>query len=951
MATDRARRSFDASRMYRTVVAQQGRVTIEADANEADEIRSAESRAQLRDLVGPTGTPDDGFKITVPNPTDFGFSIGAGTLYVGGVRLERAQPETYEHQKQTEWVDRAVPDPALPTATTALTELVYLTVTEQEVSAVEDPALREVALGGPDTAGRTRMISRVHRAPMAGIDCEVALAKVLDARGLAFDPDTQALRSSAQLRVDFVPVPGPADVCQPIAQAGFLGAENQLIRIQVTSDRSLLWGYDNSSFLYRVTVNGRKLALQGTPVDTFHRPRVRQRVEVLATAANLGTGAHVASAVGAPCEIAGYDASANVITLTADLPPAVLDLIRLSTPPPQMFVRIWENQLPFVGDGTTPTTLVTPEGASIGLDVYTGGAPVPGDYWMVGVRPSMPDAIFPARLAQLQPPDGPHRWATPLATIAWSADRPVPAVTALHDCRRPFDNLVELTSQTCCELKLSPGEDLQKRIDRHVKRVAALGRQSLHVRFAPGTFRLAQPLVIRGLKGGELTVSGCGTRLLAETAECALVVTRWNHVTIRDLSVEAVVTRSGGTPPASFRNLGGAITALECGAVTIEQVIAACGSGTVRAASCITIRNDKQPVDARVRSCRLLVGTRQVGLLIVNAGRATVEDNQIELSSRTIASAPPRKITKRRLISNLRVGGTTLPTVDKGRVASTHDLGGGHVLNYVTPDGEVAALWAEAFKALAVRMAPPRRPDGRPFTRTDRFRVKSMVSAALDQVLEAGTPGPLTAELANRFRTWLGKDDQRPDLALATGGQGIVVGGVQAEDIRILGNTIAGVMDGIHLGVSTTGGPSTRRFLDRVQVIGNTVRQRIPKLERGVHAGIFIGNVNFATVRDNRVESELVGARVNNENVLISRAGHAIRVYGVAGDPAVRNHLLLITGNVVRMAAIGIEVVQVGGTPMGDFLSQVTQNLVAGASIPIRVDPDVKLGPDNIPAP
>src|ERR1700747_1390266 len=102
MGADRARRSFDPGRMYRSVVAQQGRVTLEADANEAEEIRAAESRAELLDLIGPTGTPDDGFKITVPAPdavNALDFGIAAGTLYVGGMRVEQPAPTTYESQE------------------------------------------------------------------------------------------------------------------------------------------------------------------------------------------------------------------------------------------------------------------------------------------------------------------------------------------------------------------------------------------------------------------------------------------------------------------------------------------------------------------------------------------------------------------------------------------------------------------------------------------------------------------------------------------------------------------------------------------------------------------------------------------------------------------------------------------------------------------------------------
>src|SRR5262245_62835056 len=83
-----------------------------------------------------------------------------------------------------------------------------------EVSAVEDPALREVALGGPDTAARTRLIQRVQRIPVDSADCEIAFAAVLErvySAAAAFDRTAMRLESRMRLRVDFVPEPDAAD--------------------------------------------------------------------------------------------------------------------------------------------------------------------------------------------------------------------------------------------------------------------------------------------------------------------------------------------------------------------------------------------------------------------------------------------------------------------------------------------------------------------------------------------------------------------------------------------------------------------------------------------------------------------------------------------------------------------------------------------------------------------
>lgn len=167
MGSDRARVSYDPNRHYRSVVMQQGRVTLEADWNEDDTIHGEELRHETLDIVGPAGTPDDGYRVVQTNqppkpPFDFtiggGGPQGSGTMYVGGVRLTLDAPIQYS--QQPDWVDHfADPDWVMPTSENpAANEFVYLFVREQEISAVEDSVLRDVALGGPDTAQRTRMI-------------------------------------------------------------------------------------------------------------------------------------------------------------------------------------------------------------------------------------------------------------------------------------------------------------------------------------------------------------------------------------------------------------------------------------------------------------------------------------------------------------------------------------------------------------------------------------------------------------------------------------------------------------------------------------------------------------------------------------------------------------------------------------------------------------------------
>ena len=85
-------------------------------------------------------------------------SIGPGTMYVGGLRVQLAA--TVQQSAQPDWKDTATDPLWVPPGDGALTASLALLAIEQEITAVEDPALREVALGGPDSAARTRMLQR-----------------------------------------------------------------------------------------------------------------------------------------------------------------------------------------------------------------------------------------------------------------------------------------------------------------------------------------------------------------------------------------------------------------------------------------------------------------------------------------------------------------------------------------------------------------------------------------------------------------------------------------------------------------------------------------------------------------------------------------------------------------------------------------------------------------------
>ena len=71
------------------------------DSVDADLIAANERRRALSDVIGGYGSPDSGFRVDNARIVDdqIDFDLLAGTLYLGGVRLELEEKETYLLQR------------------------------------------------------------------------------------------------------------------------------------------------------------------------------------------------------------------------------------------------------------------------------------------------------------------------------------------------------------------------------------------------------------------------------------------------------------------------------------------------------------------------------------------------------------------------------------------------------------------------------------------------------------------------------------------------------------------------------------------------------------------------------------------------------------------------------------------------------------------------------------
>jgi hypothetical protein len=479
MATDDISRSgYYPQKRYSGVRMQQGRVLTDDDFNQQEVINHEDKRLMRKDVIGTAGSPDRGFAIS--NADDTGgidFQINAGVFYLGGVRVELHQQQTFRLQK--DWLQN--PDISPPVGERQ--DMAYLEVWQQNVSAVEDEELFETALGGPDTTTRRRTMCRVRLAENVGSGyCAEAWATVkahIEASVGGQFRENHALSSDADLTIGYENNGDGEDLCSPSAIAGYLGAENQSIRVQLTDSSHFTWGFDNGAPLYRVNLEDagstrNTIKLLTEPKDQAHWPKAGQIVEIIPWSAVLENGEKLAEELepGHFSTLTGsYDPDTNMITLATALPDPygnewesrsdVADLRKtrfgtedLDNIHGYFFMRVWDRGADQLSDPQIQITNTPLVLGNTGLNVtFTGTHRLPGDYWIISARPHTPDQVYPWQLEVSRGSEGYRRFYAPLGIIHWN--EPDTGDHIIYDCRRTFRPLTDQNG--CCIFTVGDG--------------------------------------------------------------------------------------------------------------------------------------------------------------------------------------------------------------------------------------------------------------------------------------------------------------------------------------------------------------------------------------------------------------------------------------------------------------------------------------------------------------
>ena len=619
MATiDLSRSATDFRKHYKSVRAQQGRVFIDDDYNENERIHGEDERRSRVDIIGPAGTPDNGFLITNPTVTGghIDFDINPGTFYLGGLHLELEQLEKF--QVQSDWLQFSGASVPAPPAGGSRFDLVYLESWLQAVSAVEDSELFEVALAGPDTSTRMRIMRRVHvdTGALTG-DCRQDWKTLTDswtANNLGTLNNQNELVVDTKLTVEFEPGTNPDDLCSPPVAGGYLGAENQAIRVQLVDATHFTWGFDNAAPLYRVQVSNdgagqrRVITMLNEPKDQAHWPLAGQIVELLPWSAVLPNKEKLAERRGFLARVAAsFDPDTKKFSLAASVPATFgegwttrPDEAQLR--PEFFYLRVWNRG----SDTVSPPAMPFVAGTSVtlgqtGLKItITGNDRQPGDHWIIAARPESPNRVVPWLIEAGRGPHGYRRFFAPLAVIEWTVVGNVIAGKVIHDCRETFPPLTRL--RNCCTYTVGDGVNSFGTFTKIQDAIDHLPAAGGEICVLPGNYEENVRISARR----NITIKGCGTRSrvfspprgnLLHAAPVIHVIGSQN-IKIQSLLVEADDTGVGILIEGAIRSLfSRRILALPTLDITLENLL-------VRAATRSAIEV-QVAYNVTIRRCRI----------------------------------------------------------------------------------------------------------------------------------------------------------------------------------------------------------------------------------------------------------------------------------------------------------------------------------------------------------
>jgi len=406
MKGDFSRIRFTPGQHFTSVLQQQGRVSLDADANEQCAIDEYLRGVQTIDTLGDVGGPRDdaGFGITVEDASAR-IHIYGGRYYVHGLLCESSATD---YMDQRYLVNPSVTDEDL------LKELVAgkidaicveLQVWQRLVTALDDPCLLEPALNQADTTARLQTVWRVVASPVSTLAERVSVLRTEKPGKLCAKVSNTSNDCS----------------CQPIPPAGYQGLENQLYRVEIhqagdETTATFKWSRENASIVAAITGSSTNNGQTTILVDSLGKDAnlgfaANQWVEIGDDTKEFGDTPNQS---GQFWQIASVSAAGQPPSITFN---TIIPAVNLGYNPR---VRRWD-QPGTATAGDIPLSANTPIDIENGIQVtFTAGKYWSGDYWLIPARTASGTIDWPPCGSDkncYQPADYIHLYTAPLAFI------------------------------------------------------------------------------------------------------------------------------------------------------------------------------------------------------------------------------------------------------------------------------------------------------------------------------------------------------------------------------------------------------------------------------------------------------------------------------------------------------------------------------------------------------
>lgn len=829
MSSDYSRLIFDRKKHYSAVRMQQGRVLLDSDWNSQHDIHQDRLHKQTVDVIGKTGVPihSNGFQLTAN--TDGTFALSQGRMYVNGLLCELDETINFEGENDGVLITsqaQNLPYGLINTQIQAGAFLLYLEAWQREITYLDDPQIREKALGDPDTTTRLQTVWQLKSASIGeGQLCE----------NIQIPLDDVGLTTTGTLEARTIAADGIIDPCSFNQTGGYRRLENQLYRVEIQTGGSLAeatykWSRENAAIQTSV--------LEITGGDTI-RVSSLGRDEVLGFAvgqwvALINEHLSLSRQQEPLLQIAEITRSTMEITLSGTVDHLDLEGLKI--------IR-WEQ-------GTQDIPLSsTFEHLEDGIEVnFSAGNYVAGDYWQIPARTI--DASIEWTPGERKLPRGINVSIAKIGIVTLGDNQ----INSILDCRNLFPPLTELPTGGggCSTYHVTPETGWHRVFDR------IDAGEDAKICFAVGDYTLDSTVIIENK--GHLLITGCGRGTVIRGTNLKVAFGFLGCASLDISNMTIVATNVKNAISKSPLNRKGVLTVINTPLLTVDKLYLTCGHGMKPLGSCIGYYNAPVTLGSvKITDCNLDVGFLQHGIVIINSKRTLVENNVIKVRP---------KPTKYTITDRLRADSRTrnsFVNIMMSNFSAEHNSSTNETINFenhslsfrTNPDLRKNKLWEKMLSD---------NPPPSSIRNTNELK-KHLKDVALREVMERENRIPQIDEFTASLRA----------QDTSVGFQGIVIGGSESTEIHVNRNRIEDFLQGIHVGLSHEHNSGEEYdILNSVRIENNFVKNTLTILNNYSRHGIFVGNCNKLTIKNNEIDLD---RKSKADKVQID----AIKVWGFLG--------------------------------------------------------------------